>query len=141
MESLLAYLTDMAEEFLGAAGIRTRIHFPLDLPAWTLPSGLRHNVFLATRETFNNVVKHAKATEVHLRLTIQPDAFQLTIEDNGCGFSLLPHPPPRTPQHPHHGLAGVKERIESLGGKCTIDSTAGRGTRVVLTVPVNTVEP
>ena len=140
MESLFSYLTDLAEQFLGVAGIRTRIHFPIQLPSWMLPPGLRHDVFLASQESLNNIVKHAKATEVHLRLVILPSAFQLTIEDNGDGFSLPPDPPhARTPPG-HHGLKGIKERIESLGGKCSIDSAPGQGTRVVLTVPVSGVE-
>ena len=141
MESLFSYLTDLAEEFLGAAGIRTRLHFPDQLPNWTLPPGLRHNVFLATKESLNNIVKHAKATEVHLRLEILPAAFQLTIEDNGDGSSLPPQPPPATSHSVHHGLESIKERIESLGGQCSFDSAPGRGTRVVLTVPVNALEP
>lgn len=141
MESLFSYLTDLAGEFLGAAGIRTRIHFPDQLPNWGLPPGLRHNVFLATKESLNNIVKHANATEVHLRLAILPGAFQLTIEDNGDGSSPPPQPPPAVSRPVHHGLEGTKERIESLGGKCAFDSAPGRGTRVILTVPVNGVEP
>jgi signal transduction histidine kinase len=141
IESLLSYLTDLAEEFLGAAGIPTRIHFPDELPSWTLPPGLRHNVFLATKESLNNIVKHANATEVHLRLVILPGAFQLTVEDNGDGYSMLPPLPPAATRPVHHGLEGIQERIESLGGKCSIDSAPGGGTRVVLTVPVNAVEP
>ena len=137
MESLFGYLTDLAEEFLGAAGIRVRIHFPDQLPSWTLPPGLRHNVFLATKESLNNIVKHAKATEVHLRLAILPGAFQLTLEDNGDGSAEVAHQPHAAPRPGHHGLAGIKERIESLGGNCLIDSAPGQGTRVVLTVPVN----
>ena len=141
MESLCSYLTDLTEEFLGAAGIRIRFHFPDQLPGWTLPPGLRHNVFLATKESLNNIVKHAQATEVHLRLVILPGAFQLTIEDNGDGSAPPSHPPPAMSRSVHHGLDGIKERIESLGGRCAFDFAPGRGTQVILTVPVNVVEP
>jgi signal transduction histidine kinase len=140
LESLLSYLTDLAEEFLGSARIRARIQVPLQLPGWTLPAGLRHNVFLATKEVLNNVVKHAKATEVHLRLVILAEAFELTIEDNGCGFSLTSIPANGNDHHVCHGLAGVKERIQSIGGKFSLETGPGRGTRVVFTVPVNVAE-
>ncbi|NOS71909.1 MAG: hypothetical protein HOP33_18510 [Verrucomicrobia bacterium] len=140
LESLLSYLTDLAEEFLGSAEIPARIQVPLQLPGWTLPAGLRHNVFLATKEVLNNVVKHAKATEVHLRLVILAEAFELTIEDNGCGFSLTSIPANGNEHPVRHGLAGVKERIQSIGGKFSLDSGPGRGTRVVFTVPVNVAE-
>ena len=136
----MSYLTDLAEEFLGSAEIRARIHVPSDLPGWTLAAGLRHNVFLATKETLNNVVKHAKATEVHLRLVILAGAFQLTIDDNGCGFAL-PSISPAGSEHPvRHGLDGIKDRIESIGGKFSIHSGPGQGTRVVFLVPVNVAE-
>lgn len=140
LESLVSYLTDLAEEFLGSAGIRARIHIPSELPGWPLPAGSRHNLFLATKEALNNVVKHSQATEVHLRLVILGEALELTIEDNGCGFALPAMPPAGNPLPIRHGLAGVKERIESLGGKFALDSGPGRGTRVVFTVPVNVTE-
>jgi signal transduction histidine kinase len=140
LESLLSYLTNLAEEFLGSAGIRARIHVPIQLPPWTLASGLRHNVFLATKEALNNVVKHAQATEVRLQLVIRADAFELTIEDNGCGFSPPLTPPSSAERSARHGLESVKWRIESLGGEFSLDSALGRGTRLTFTVPVNAGE-
>jgi signal transduction histidine kinase len=101
---------------------------------------LRHNVFLAAKEALNNVVKHAKASEVHLQLVLMTAAFELTIEDNGRGFSLSSIPPPSTKRPVRHGLDSVKERVESLGGRFTIDSKPGQGTRVMFTVPVNVAE-
>lgn len=142
VESLINYLTAFAEEFLGAAGVRTRIHAPMQLPAWSLASGLRHNVFLAAKEVLHNVIKHAQATEVHLRLEPRADGFDLTIQDNGCGFSPSGIPAPAlAPRRRHRqGLAGVRARIESLGGRVLIESTPGGGTRVVLSVPLTTIE-
>jgi signal transduction histidine kinase len=137
VESLFSYLTDLAEEFLGAAGIRTRVHFPIQLPNWTLSPELRHDVFLATKESLNNIVKHGQATEVHLHLVIFPGAFQLTIEDNGVGFSPPPDPAAAQPRSRQHGLKGIRERIESIGGRCSIESAPGQGTRVVFKVPVD----
>ena len=137
-ESLISYLTDLAEEFLGSAGIRARIHVPIQLPDWRLEAGLRHNVFLAAKEVLNNIVKHAKATEVHLEVVVLQAGFELTIRDNGCGFA--PPPLPVQPQRSaRHGLGSVRRRIESLGGELTIESRPGQGTRVVFSVPVAVV--
>jgi signal transduction histidine kinase len=105
-----------------------------------LPSELRHNVFLAAKSALNNVVKHARATEVHLRLEPQTAAFKLVIEDNGCGFVQTTGAAPHSGRPARHGLAGMKERIESLGGHFFLDSAPGRGTRVTFTVPVPGVE-
>jgi signal transduction histidine kinase len=140
-ESLVSYLTDLAEEFLGSAGIRARIQVPLQLPSWTLPAGLRHNVFLATKEALNNVVKHAQATEVHLRLVILAEAFALTLEDNGRGFSPPPPSSPGPKSSGGHGLAGIRNRMAALGGQLTLDTAPGRGTRVTFTVPVKVANP
>ena len=141
LESLLNYLTDFVGEFLGPSGIRARIHAPQPLPKWMLPSELRHNVFLAAKSALNNVVKHARATEVHLRLEPQTTAFKLVIEDNGCGFVQTTGAAPHSGRPARHGLAGMKARIESLGGHFFLDSAPGRGTRVTFTVPVPGVEP
>jgi len=140
-ESLLSYLTDLASEFLGSAGIRARIDVPAELPAWKLPAGLRHNVFLATKEALNNVIKHSRATEMHLRLVLLKEAFELMIEDNGCGYSLPASPLVAGARPVQHGLDGIRQRIESLGGKFRIDSEPGLGTRVAFTVPVKQGKP
>ena len=139
-ESLLSYLTDFAEEFLEAAGIRARIHIPVEQPDWVVPSSVRHNFFLSAKEALNNTVKHAVATEVHLQVSITERTFKLTVEDNGCGFA----PPPPTPGKPasgRHGLDGMRNRMVSIGGDFTLDTAPGRGTRVTLTVPVTSATP
>ena len=141
LESLLSYLTDFAEEFLQAAGIRARIHIPVRLPDWSLPSSLRHNVFLSAKEALNNAVKHAGATEIHLQVAITDHAFELTIEDNGCGFSPPPPSPLRENSSGRHGLDGMRNRMESLGGDFKLDTAPGRGTRVTFTVPVTVDTP
>jgi signal transduction histidine kinase len=140
LESLLNYLADFAGEFLEPAGVRARIHVPQPLPQWVLPTELRHNVVLAVKETLNNVVKHAQATEIHLRLELQADAFNLTIEDNGCGFDQTAAATFQSGRSTHPGLVGIKERIESLGGHFSLDSAPGRGTRITFTVPVPPIE-
>lgn len=141
LESLLGYLTDFAEDFLEAAGIRARIHIPMQLPDWALSSSLRHNVFLSAKEALNNAVKHARATEVRLRATITGHVLELAIEDNGCGFS--PPPPSSLRKHPSggHGLEGIGNRMKSLGADFKLDTAPGRGTRVTLTVPLKTGTP
>ena len=140
LESLLNYLTDFAAEFLELAGIRARVHVAQPLPEWVLPAELRHNLFLAVKETLNNVVKHAHATEIHFRLEPQADAFLLRIEDNGCGFDQAATADAQSECPTHHGLASVKKRIESLGGHFALESAPRCGTRVSFTVPVPQVE-
>jgi signal transduction histidine kinase len=141
MESLLSYLTDFAEDFLQAAGIRARIQIPVQLPDWVLPSSFRHNVFLSAKEALNNAVKHGAPTEINLRLAIIDHAFKLTIEDNGCGFSPPASAPAQNIPSGRHGLEGMRSRMDSVGGKFEVISAPGRGTQVVFTVPVKRTIP
>lgn len=141
LESLLSYLTDFAEEFLAAAGIRARIQIPVELPDWPLPSSLRHNVFLAAKEALNNAVKHARASEIRLHSTVTRLGFELTIEDDGIGFSPPPPASGAPPPRRHHGLSGLQYRMESIGGQFQLVTAPGRGTRVTLAVPVKGAAP
>ena len=72
---LMDYISAFAEDFLRTAGIRCRMDLPVALPAARVDAELRYNLFLALKEALNNVVKHAKATEVWLRLRIEPGSF------------------------------------------------------------------
>src|SRR5258706_6092530 len=88
LDSLVTYLGRFAQNFLSSAGVRCRLDVPVYLPSLALTSEVRHNVFLAFKETLHNVVKHAAATEVRISLEAQPDGFTLLVIDNGHGFDL-----------------------------------------------------
>ena len=85
------------------------------------------------QEALVNVRKHASADKV--RITCRPDGDQvdITIEDNGRGFA--PDQAPGADQQ-HYGLQIMRERAESMGGSLVLDSQPGRGTRVIVRVPV-----
>ena len=85
------------------------------------------------QEALNNVAKHAQATECRVFLACQPDTLRIVIDDNGCGFDVSA---PRSPDRRGLGLIGIRERASRLNGTVIIDSVAGRGTRVVVELPV-----
>ena len=62
LEGLVNYSGKYAQEYFALAGLRYRVDIPGELPDVTLPPDVRHNVFLAFKESVNNVVKHAQAT-------------------------------------------------------------------------------
>src|SRR6185369_15889311 len=68
--SLIEYLGKFAVEFLSSAGLACEIDIPADLPARSLSSAVRHHLFIVVKETFNNVVKHAGARSVRLRIEV-----------------------------------------------------------------------
>ena len=142
-EGLMDYISAYAEDFLRVAGIRCRMDLPLALPAMRVDAELRYNLFLALKEALNNVVKHAQATEVWLRLKIGADAFTLSVEDNGRGLcrGRARAPAPGAGDGPvgsGSGLENLKKRLAAVGGDCTVESEPGQGTRVTMTVRMKT---
>jgi signal transduction histidine kinase len=130
LNSLVLYLWQFAEEFFGASGVRCRVDAPPNIPSYPLSSDLRHNIFLAVKEVFNNTLKHARASEVRMHITMTHSDFIIAIADNGKGFPLA------TLNGSGNGLANMKRRIEEMGGKMTLSSVVGRGTRVEFILPL-----
>jgi signal transduction histidine kinase len=135
LDSLATYVSKFAQEYLSVAQIRCRLDLPAELPPYVLPAEVRHNLFLAIKEALNNVVKHARATEVWLRLQVRPLAFTLVIEDNGCGLRADHTVAAGAGRiSSGHGLANMTKRLAASGGSCVITAAPDRGTRVELSV-------
>jgi signal transduction histidine kinase len=100
-----------------------------------LSSQVETVVFRIAQEGLNNIGRHAHATQAKLRLEFADAFVLLTVEDNGKGFVvdqvLGSHPERRA-----WGLLGVQERVALVGGKFNVESEPGRGTRLVVEVPV-----
>lgn len=136
LDSLMTYVSKFAQEYLSVAQVRCRLDVPAELPPYVLPAEVRHNLFLAIKEALNNVVKHALAREVWLRVEVRPLAFTLVIEDDGCGLSAtrLNGPARKDRISSGHGLENMTKRLRAVGGRCVITSKESRGTRVELSV-------
>jgi ligand-binding sensor domain-containing protein/signal transduction histidine kinase len=130
LEGLVSYACKYAQEYLALAGLRYRLNVPPQLPAAAIPPEVRHNVFLAFKEAVNNVVKHAGASEVCIRLRLDPAQFVLEIEDNGAGVKGLENKSGR------NGLRNMRKRMEDIGGGFSIGPATEQGTVVRLTVPL-----
>ena len=91
---------------------------------------IEKGLYRVAQEALNNVVKHARATEVKITLTSQEETVTLTVEDNGVGIQ------PGVTKPNTLGLASMRERVEQLEGTFEIrPSQGGRGTLVRVTVP------
>jgi PAS domain S-box-containing protein len=89
----------------------------------------REALYRIAQEALNNVVKHAHATRVRIKLTDQSPIVSLEIEDDGSGFD------PSGDFPGHLGLRSMRERATRLGGSLDIDSAPGHGTRVRVQLP------
>lgn len=130
LEGLVNYACKYAQDYLALAGLRYRLDVPAQLPEANIAPDLRHNVFLAFKESINNVVKHAKASEVKIRLRLEANKFSIEIEDDGRGPGDVPKKTGR------NGLRNMRKRMEDVGGKFTMTPGAERGTVVRLTSPI-----
>jgi len=138
LDSLTNYITRFAHDFLSAAHIRCRLDAPMSVPELTVRSEIRHNLFLAFKETLNNAVKHSGASEVRVTLELAPGGFKLMVADNGSGF--VPNKPAADPARDRvvsgYGITSIRSRLEQIGGNVHIMSQPGEGARVELSVPL-----
>jgi signal transduction histidine kinase len=132
LEGLANYACKYAQEYFALAGLRYRADVPADLPATDIPPEVRHHVFLAFKESVNNVVKHAQASEAWIRLRLSPGGFILEIEDNGRGPGGMDAKAAQS----RNGLRNMRKRMEDIHGEFTISPGANGGTIVRLAVPV-----
>ena len=129
LADLLDYAGQYAVDFLRVAGVRCRVDFPASPPVRELSGEVRHGLFLAVKETLNNVVKHAQATEVSLRVTADENGLRWEITDNGRGFETPPN------NALADGLRNLQKRLAEIGGRCDISSRVGAGTLVKFEIP------
>jgi signal transduction histidine kinase/ligand-binding sensor domain-containing protein len=123
LPDVIDYFGQFAVEFLHAANIRCRVDLPDHPPKLPVPADVRHHLFLVLKEALNNVVRHAQATEVNLRVALDHQRLRISIEDNGRGFGVGV-----SDQHAD-GLRNMRERMVELGGAFDLASTA-TGTRI-----------
>ena len=98
-----------------------------------LPEVVEENVLRIAQEALTNVIKHAKATQVWICLEFTPTQLTLRVRDNGVGGIRLEVP---SPGDNHFGLLGMSERAKRLTGRFHIDSVEGRGTQILVEVPL-----
>jgi signal transduction histidine kinase/ligand-binding sensor domain-containing protein len=134
LSGLMDYVSAFTEDFLRTAGIRCRMDLPAELPSLGVDAELRYHLFLALKETLNNIVKHAHATEVWLRLRLDPAGFTLVVEDNGQGLPAAGGSGNEKRLASGHGLPNLEQRLEAIGGRCVVQSAPGQGTRVEMSL-------
>jgi len=118
------YLCDYAQEFLQPTGIACRFDVGRDGALVALNSQQRHQLFLAFREALTNVVKHAQATEVWIRIGSENGDLRVVVEDNGRGLAINGH------RSNGDGMSNMRERLKQIAGRCEIEARTGGGTVV-----------
>lgn len=134
VEGLVEYLSQYTDDYLEDTAMHSHLKLPETLPHCIIPAESRHSFFLAFKEALHNAVKHGRASEIEMELIARPDLFQVVLKDNGVGFD------PAILGIRSNGLRNMRQRLERVGGRFDISSQPGHGTRVTLSIRLETVE-
>jgi signal transduction histidine kinase len=129
-EGLQAALLEVLRE-MKRKGTNTELDLP---PNLRLREDRAALIFRVAHEILRNVAAHAKAKNVKVELITEDGSAILSIEDDGVGFTR--EDVERRRAAGHLGTQAIEELAEEVGGTLTIDSERGRGTLVVLTLPI-----
>jgi signal transduction histidine kinase len=129
LDALASYLCQMSNQVCSHSGLRCRLEVPELPPKVALGSHVRHNLIMAVKEAIHNVIKHARATEVRVRIAFAASVLSISVQDDGCGFDPAANPP-------GHGLGNLKRRMQDISGNFSIERRRAVGTTVNLRLPV-----
>jgi signal transduction histidine kinase len=120
------------------AGTRLKVGFRAYGETHPVAAATQHALVQIAREALFNVVRHADASRAWLTLRWQPELVSLAIADDGCGqpadlqrHLLAPHP-----SGDHLGLAGIADRVRSVGGTAWFERRRGGGAKLRIEVPL-----
>jgi PAS domain S-box-containing protein len=112
------------------AGTALHTRFELRGQLRDVPPVWQENLLHIGQEGLTNALKYAHARNFETRLTSDAKELRLELRDDGDGFEV-------NARHDGFGLAGMRERVEQMGGSLKITSARGKGTKVVITLPYN----
>jgi two-component system, NarL family, sensor histidine kinase LiaS len=122
-------LVEAAERFLQDVCPRNGLRYEFDVDVATrLGEGIESHLFRIIQESVSNVVRHASATTLRLRLVQERASIVLSILDDGQGFD------PQLVRDGSYGAHSIRERAEEIGGVLEVRSSRGNGTEVRVTV-------
>ena len=126
-----------ASDILSAREIDFRFRMPAqEEQNIRLGADLRREVYLIFKESVNNLVKYSECTDADLEFKIESDYLMIRVTDNGKGFDVEAATNGNHTGMGGHGLASMRKRAEALGGTYEVKSEKGKGTTVLLRVPV-----
>jgi signal transduction histidine kinase len=112
-----------------AEGTALQVKLILSGQCRKLPVEHEENLLRIGQEALTNTIRHARAGEFKAKLVFGDQEVQLLLRDNGCGFEPAA-------QSERFGLKGMRERVESIGGSFSLNSTKGAGTEICVSLPI-----
>ena len=128
LSDLLSYTRSYAVEYLAQNGINCHIEEPENIAPLNVSGEFRRNIYLTVKEALHNIVKHAQATEVWIKIEVAKWLF-IKIKDNGIGINNA------SPSPFGNGITSMRNRMQELKGNFEAESKDG--TVIRLTAPLN----
>ncbi len=124
---LVLRMRETADRML--AGIPHRFSRDGMVDSASAPMEFKRQILLMLKEALHNIVRHARATDVAISVSVQGAFLQITVRDNGIGFD-------RSNSSNGNGLKNMERRAHAIGGNLSVQSTLGEGTTVELRVNI-----
>lgn len=131
IETLRKYLSD----FIDDTGIKVDIHFSNENEV-SIDKIIEIAAFRIVQEIFNNIKKHSKADFCELKMEFGTKYMRITVRDDGVGFNYDEVLKTIKEENTSFGLLGISERVQSVGGNIYYESKPGKGTRIVVKIPI-----
>ncbi len=114
----------LAESYASRAGFQIELSLDNDLD--DTPDEVQQCIYRIAQEAMANIAEHAQAKSAQVALKHETGQLKLIVQDDGCGFD-----PDDPDTEQRYGLLGMRERAEMIGGTLSVESQAGKGTRVM----------
>ncbi|MCE4566806.1 hypothetical protein INQ51_20965 [Maribellus sp. CM-23] len=129
MQKIVARMREYASSILEPRNVDVSFHVEEKIYDLRLNMETRRDVFLIFKEAVNNSAKYSRCTKVDIFITHEHKELKIRIADNGIGFNSQT-------ADSGNGLGNMQKRAEALRGEIKIESEKGKGTRILLLIPV-----
>jgi signal transduction histidine kinase len=134
LDRLAAFVSQFAQRFFRGTSIVCTVEGAEAMPPLSLTPEAQHNVLAVVKESLNNILKHAQAMRVNLVFAHREGRVELAIIDDGTGFDLKARELAE-----RNGLNNMRARMAEVHGEIAFDTVPGRGTKVVVSLPVSSM--
>ena len=129
LEETVARMRLYAAELFDGADISYELQLDPGFETRKLIMEQRRDIYMIYKEALNNILKHARAKKVQIKIDVLNHQLVFHIKDDGIGFD------PSRASH-RHGLEGIKARVKRWAGKVRVDTAANKGTALYITLPL-----
>ena len=126
LDNLISYIRAWSLEYFESTPVNCRVNTPEEISQQELTGDKRRNIFLCVKESLNNVLKHAGASEVSIDIRADETELLIQIHDNGKGIDK------EKLRQFGNGLKNIGRRMESIGGTFSIQNESGTVTTLRL---------